>query len=76
MISELQATTLCCLSLLVCILAATGYQQAPLRSAYLVPLKGEVDAAEAASEMELEPVAPDRREGGGSAATRTASASA
>ena len=64
------------LSLLVCILAATCYQPSPLRSAYLVPLKGDVDAAEAASEMELEPVAPDRGEqGGGSAAMRTASAS-
>ena len=69
---------MCFAALLVCLLAATGlaYQQAPPRSAYRVLRKGEVDAAEAASEMELEPVAPDRGEqGGGSAAMRTASAS-
>ena len=61
-------------SLLVCILAATGYKQAPLRSAYLVPLKGEMEAAEvneAACEMELEPVEPERCDDGSQASTGT-----
>ena len=51
------AVLVCFAALLVCLLAA-GYQQAPPRSAYRVLRKGEVDAAEAASEMELQPVAP------------------
>ena len=76
------------LSLLVCILATTGYKQAPLRSDDLVPLKGEMDAAEVeraswslrdeACELELEPLEVEQREDGAGASaaavtTRTAS---